>query len=241
MFAVWSNIISSSCSLLSWLPVFGFSISSCKSQVGKRKQVVRCLSSVQVGCWGGKSSQPLLSSRWSLFSVPVLILVCCPAVACGFSRVGQECPFPQNMQDLRGNGEIKEQVPFLEGIRLRTYYLVINRWPIWRNKTSLFFKLPFLLCFKVPLLLGLWIYFFCLSSSTAKNFFFLPDKLEKYWFLHSVIITEGCCSLLNCVAVTMSWYLWNNWFVSHSLQKLQWTRLECEQLVSFSCTILHYY
>lgn len=129
-----------------------------KSQVGKRKPVVRCLSSTQVGCWGGKWNQPLLSSWWGIFSAAVLILVCCPAVACGFSRVGQECPFPQNMQDLRGNGEIKERVPFLEGIRLRTHYLVIKRWPIWRNKSSLFFKHPFLLCFKVSLLLGLWIF-----------------------------------------------------------------------------------
>lgn len=216
---MWMNMISSSCSLLSCLWVCNFIMH--KSQVGNRKQVVRWLSSAQVGCWGGKSNQPLLSSRWRLFSAAVLILVCCPAVASGFSRVGQECPFPQNTEHLRGNGEIKEQVPFLEGIRLRTYYLVINRWPIWRNKSSLFFKHPFLLCFKVSLFLGLWIHFFCLSNSTAKIFFFLPDELEKYHFLHSVIITEDRCSLLNCIAITMSWYLWNNWFVSHSLQELQ--------------------
>ena len=46
--ALWNNIISSSCSLLSWLScLWVFSFIMCKSQVDKRKQVVRCLSSTQ--------------------------------------------------------------------------------------------------------------------------------------------------------------------------------------------------
>lgn len=162
--------------------------------------------------------KPATAQWWSLFSAAVLILVCCPTGACGFSRTGQECPFPQSMQDLRGNGETKEQVPFLEGIRLRTYYLIINRWPVWRNKSSLFFKCPFLLCFKVSLCLGLWIYFFCIKA--LQRIFFPSRQASKVSFLHSVIITEDC-SLLNCIAITMSWYIWNNWFVSRYLQKLQ--------------------
>lgn len=93
-----------------------------------------CLSSTQVVCWCNKVNQPLLSSGWSLFSAAVLVLICCPAEACGFRRAGQEYPFPQNVQDLRETGKAKEQVPFLKGVRLRTYYVVINGWPVQRKK-----------------------------------------------------------------------------------------------------------
>lgn len=113
-------------------PVSGFPVSSSINLRGQEE--AGCLSSTQVVCWGNKVNQPLLSSGESLFSAAVLILVCCPTEACGFSRAGQEYPSPQNVQDLGETGKVKEQVPFLKGIRLRMYYLVINGWPVQRNK-----------------------------------------------------------------------------------------------------------
>lgn len=84
---------------------------------------------------------------------------------------------------------------------------MISQHPIWRSKSHLLFKCLFLLCFKVSLLLGLWNDFLCLFGSTAQYFFLSISRQagKKYWFFHSVVLTEG--SLLNWMVVTMSWYL----------------------------------